>query len=516
MTDIMKYRETTNDEMLAINSLMDRGEYDKALVNIMNYLDFDFENGRLLYLAGICFRRMNKFGMAYQFMRRIETLGYERPEVQNAIGMVYQNAQDLWKAEKHFQKALAMYPEGHLESDVVLNNLALLYVNQGDYYRALEYSDKCLEVNPNNPEALESRSLALLSLGKWREGWANYESMLGVHKQRQERSYCIPEEPRWGGERDQVVVAYGEQGVGDEVYFSSCIPDLVNDTKTVIIDCDHRLEGLFKRSFPSAIVYGTRFQNRCPWTVKHSIDARVSFGTLPKFYRNEDSDFPGKPWLIPDPERVAQWKALLDTKGDGPIIGLAWTGGNDHTGVERRSVSLEDLLPVLKAVPNARFVSFQYKGDTAKEIQAIEEDHGIKIYHWDRATKQGVDADETVSLLAACDCLVSVTTATNHFAGAIGKKSFCLVNKKPRWLYQQEGKHMVWYGDTVEKFKQREGGYWPVRELASRLVEYLKGEGHEIHNRRRSKGTFSNRGGNEKHGKPCKKEVSAITALEAR
>ena len=55
-------------------------------------------------------------------------------------------------------------------------------------------------------------------------------------------------------------IIYGEQGLGDEIFYGSMIEDAIKDCKKVIIDCDPRLESLFRRSFPKAYVYGTRGQ----------------------------------------------------------------------------------------------------------------------------------------------------------------------------------------------------------------------------------------------------------------
>ncbi len=47
-----------------------------------------------------------------------------------------------------------------------------------------------------------------------------------------------------------------EQGLGDEIVFCSCIPELLAQAGRVIIVCEVRLEKLFQRSFPQATVIG--------------------------------------------------------------------------------------------------------------------------------------------------------------------------------------------------------------------------------------------------------------------
>ena len=47
-----------------------------------------------------------------------------------------------------------------------------------------------------------------------------------------------------------------EQGVGDEILYSSMYGDLLKNVENITIECDPRLLNLFKRSFPE---YSNRF-----------------------------------------------------------------------------------------------------------------------------------------------------------------------------------------------------------------------------------------------------------------
>jgi ADP-heptose:LPS heptosyltransferase len=185
-------------------------------------------------------------------------------------------------------------------------------------------------------------------------------------------------------------------------------------------------------------------------------------------YRQKDEDFPRTAFLVPDPERRLQWRALLDTL-PGRKIGIAWTGGLDNTFKARRSFNLEGLLPILK-VPGVTWVSLQYK-DPMREIADFKEKHGIEIKHWARAADKSCDYDETAALVSELDCVVSVTTAIIHLCGAIGKKCFVLVPKKCRWFYQarEDGSH-TWY-DSLKLYRQQDK--WPVERLAHDLKETL-------------------------------------------
>ena len=74
--------------------------------------------------------------------------------------------------------------------------------------------------------------LGKLMLREWSEGWKLYHDTLGV-KHREGRDYGLPE---WNGEPG-TVVAYGEQGVGDEIMFATCLNELAQ-TNDVLFDCE--------------------------------------------------------------------------------------------------------------------------------------------------------------------------------------------------------------------------------------------------------------------------------------
>jgi hypothetical protein len=73
----------------------------------------------------------------------------------------------------------------------------------------------------------------------------------------------------WDGDRGKRIVVYGEQGIGDEIMFASCVPDLQAMSELVVLDCHPRLTTLFKRSF-GIDCYGTRKDEWLNWGCRTS------------------------------------------------------------------------------------------------------------------------------------------------------------------------------------------------------------------------------------------------------
>lgn len=385
-------------------------------------------------------------------------LTIKKAELMNAIGTTWKQENKTTEARYWFERA-----QGILKKDNpdIQNNMATLYINEGTPEKSLPHLVAALAQDPNHSQAHWNKSLADLELGNYAEGFDAYHwgKRAAV---RMDRNYGLhTQTPEWDGSPGKTVVVYGEQGIGDEIMFASVIPDMVRDCKLVIFDCHKRLHRLFANSFRDIDVYGTREDENITWPVApdgtpvYPIDAKIAIGDLPRFYRRDIAAFPGKPYLKPTPESEMKWaKRLNDTFTDPkPIIGLNWIGGHKKTRVEVRSLTLEQLLPVLQQ--DAHFVSLQYT-PCEEEIFLFEQKHGIKIHHWPEAA-YGEHYDEAAGLVSNLDLLVTNCSSIVHLAGAIGVPTFCLTPSRPAWRYRLDISKMPWYGNAVELFRQDRG-----------------------------------------------------------
>jgi hypothetical protein len=337
-------------------------------------------------------------------------------------------------------------------------------LHRGDFGQCIDLANRALAEDPDLVDARVNRGMAYLALRRWREGWRDYNANLARDKNRKEMKYGT--EPRWDGTKGLNIVCYGEQGIGDEISFASCLPDLIRDSKSVTLEVDKRVAPLFRRSFPTTEVYGTRYKpdELRGWASGRTFDARVAIGELPQFYRSKDSDFTGKPYLTPRPDMALQWKSVLESLGNKPKIGIAWTGGILKTGLLRRSVTLDTLSPLFGF--DADWISLQYKDSDG--IKAAEQKHGVKIHDWEWGTRYW-DYDQTVALISQLDLVISICTTVVHAAGAVGKECWCLVPEVPMWRYLKEGESFPWAG-SVKLWRQK-NKQWPVVPMLTALRE---------------------------------------------
>ncbi|MDX1377141.1 MAG: tetratricopeptide repeat protein, partial [Burkholderiales bacterium] len=401
---------------------------------------------------GYVMLRLRRFTDALEVLERGTELDPQNVSGQNNLGYVYVRLERYDRALEVFARLCARTPATRLGSRLNYGN-ALSHT--GNFEASERVYARILLQEPSNFTAHWNRAHHVLARHEFAEGWREYHYRLQVDDVWLRR--LIPFAP-WKGEplEGRTLLVSAEQGLGDQIMFASCLPEVVARAQAVVLECDHRLASLLQRSFPTVRVIGSRQEAQPSWQreVGHP-DYHVPAGSLPGFFRNRLADFPRHDgYLVADPERVARWKARLAALGPGPVIGLSWRGGTRGTRRSFRSLAPSDLLPILR-VPGLRFVSLQY-GDCAEDLEALRRDAGIEVAHWPEAI---ADYEETAALCVALDMTVSVCTSVIHLNGALGRPVLVMVPAVPEWRYGVAGEAMPWY-PSVRLVRQAARGDW--------------------------------------------------------
>ena len=399
----------------------------------------------------------------------------KKSELMNAIGTTWKHENKVEQARYWFNKAQSLLPEDNPD---IQNNLATLYINEGSPDLAMSHLNRALAKDPQHQQAHWNRSLCYLEMGDYAKGFPEYN--WGKRAQvRMVRQYAQHQLPEWDGSPGKTVIVYGEQGIGDEIMFASLLPEMIRDCKQVIFDCHKKLHRLFCNSFPDIDIYPTREDEKIMWPVlpngqpRYQVDGIIAIGDVPKFYRKSLEDFPGKPYIKPTMEASLRWAEKFNTEfGDGkPVIGINWIGGHKKTRVEVRSLTLEQLLPILQQ--DAHFVSLQYT-ECEDEIRAFEAKHGIKIHYWKEGS-HNEHYDETAGMVANMDLVITCCSSIVHLAGSMGIPTWVLTPSRPAWRYRLDLDYMPWYGHMVTLFRQKHGtvAWEPVVEEVAQALQDL-------------------------------------------
>jgi hypothetical protein len=303
-----------------------------------------------------------------------------------------------------------------------------------------------------------------IAQGDYPRGWEEYEWRL--RSRLYAPLYGRYAYPRWDGSplEGRRILVYAEQGLGDELLFASCLPQVVAQAAHCVIDCEPRLARLFRDAFPQATVHGGRQTDDPGWiSGAGRIDVQVPAGSLPLYLRRRAADFPAhQGYLRAQAERVARWRERLRDLGPGRKIGLSWRGGVPRTGRGSRSLRLEQLLPLLRMAGHS-FVSLQY-GSCHEEIARMQAQNDIRVHHWPEAIS---DYDETAALVTALDLTVSVCTALVDLGGALGRPVWVLAPVRSDFRYGISGESLCWY-PSARVFRQARYADWePVIAAAA-------------------------------------------------
>jgi hypothetical protein len=163
------------------------------------------------------------------------------------------------------------------------------------------------------------------------------------------------------------------------------------------------------------------------------------------------------PYLAVEKQSVTAWKKKLARRGTR-LVGLCWKGDAVYRNDRQRSIRLADLQPLLD-VPGLRFVSLQ------KDLSP--EEHAV-VDNRDNFGHAGAGFKDTAEMVAALDLVITVDTAWAHWAGAIGKPVWVLLEHYPHWCWLLERQDSPWY-PTARLYRQAKAGDWgPVLSRVKR------------------------------------------------
>lgn len=386
---------------------------------------------------------------AQSYRRALEVDGAHLAALAN-LGLSLRDQGDPQQALTVLDRALALKPD-HAES---MFNKALALTDIGDSAPAGELIEQVLKLDPDFAEAHLQRGFSLLRKGEFAAGWREYAWRTRIPDLDHWQEYAYP---LWQGEAlaGKRLLVQAEQGLGDQIMFASCLPDVLARARHAVVECDPRLARLFARSFPAATIYRHRVRGKPDWSSEPTPDYRARLGDLPRMLRNADAEFPvHSGYLVPDAVQVAAWRARLAALGPGLKVGLSWRGGTPGTGQTMRSLTLDSLLPILN-LPRAHFISLQY-GDVGAEIAALKARHGVVLHDWVRLN---ADMDGVAALTASLDLVITVCTTAVHLSGALGKPAWVMVPTVAEWRYLEAGAHIRWY-PALRLFRQQRQNEW--------------------------------------------------------
>jgi tetratricopeptide (TPR) repeat protein len=427
--------------------------YYRALELKPDYVEAAFDLGQCLFRSSY----FADAARAYELACRLQPTNIDF-RLAHAAALLA--ARDFATAQERYEHLLQSVP-GHPRA---LAGLGATLAGIGQYDQPLALLREAIDKSPDDPWIQGHLAQLLLRGGEYADAWKYYDYRWQAEETRKgmERGFAPA---KWNGESltGRHLLLISEQGLGDEIMFASVFAEAIAQAAHCLIECDERLTGLFRRSFPSATFFGVRKSAERGWFRKLGealpnlppFDCWTAAGSWAGSQRRRAAQFPRhKGYLQADPVRVARWRARLEELGPGRCIGLSWRGGTVATNRDARSLQLEQLRPLLETGAT-HFISLQY-GDCAAEVLGFTSASGIAVHHWPEALE---DYEETAALIMALDLTISVCTAVVHLAGALGRPVWVLAPQVAEWRYGRDGTTMIWY-PSVTLFRQNQDNAW--------------------------------------------------------
>jgi len=345
------------------------------------------------------------------------------------------------------------------------NNKGLVLADLGRIELAISAFDHAIQLRPDMVDAHWNRALQCLKLGDYAAGWPEFE--LRWQMDARTTPQLATDKPRWTGQAAaQPLLLWGEQGIGDQILYSSILPDLANLPQKKYVALDKRLIPLYQRSMPQFEFLDLTRAAEAPDYAEH-----LPLGSLPPLFRPSQASFETArhPYLVADAQRVAVLRQKA-SRPDRLVCGVSWSSNRKGIG-SHKSISLAQMLPPL-ASDRLHFVNLQY-GDTSAERDALRAAHGIEVQNIAEVDNFN-DIDGLAALIDACDVVLTTSNSTAHLAGALGKTTLLLLpfGKGRLWYWTEiQGKN-PWY-PSVKAYPQVEAGQWrhPLSQLARDLSD---------------------------------------------
>lgn len=323
-------------------------------------------------------------------------------------------------------------------------NLGIALRLLGKTREAIEYFEERLPQHPS-VAAAGHYALALLTDGRFREGWAQYEfrwlqAPLNAQRARYDR-------PVWSGQdlAGKTILLRCEQGAGDVFQFIRYAPLLKSMGATVWLELRSGIGALAKAFRGIDRIYR-------PGERVADFDFYIDLLSLPGAFGTTLESIPVDVPYLHAPEAVrAQWGDRL-AGGTELTVGLAWAGDPNHARDRQRSIPISTIGP-LASLQGTRWFSLQ-KGSAADALR--DSPLGRTIVDLDPNLYEYAD---TAAAIEAMDLVVTVDTSIAHLAGALGKPAWVLLPFAADWRWLQAREDSPWY-PTMRLFRQRVADDW--------------------------------------------------------
>ena len=373
----------------------------------------------------------------------------------NLVGFFYTKIDQYENFDEqlyYFKKALEIKPD-YLAA---IRNIAFAYKRQGDYDKALYFFEKILDSNPTYDDYFAYACLKL-RLGDFENGWRYYETRF--FKSFGQVEYPNLNKPRWMGEdlKDKILLVHYEQGFGDTIQFFRYVKHIKPLVKKIIFVVQPQMVELLKLNDTEIEVIA---QPKSYDDIE--FDYHIPLLSIPFAIQAKKEELPlVENYIQADEAKVQKYKKEF-FNNDCFKIGICWHGAPG--GNIKRNIPVK-IFGQLNNLENVKLYSFQ-KSPSNKDYEKLDLVDLRDTFN---------DFSDTAAAMANVDLFVTSDNSVFNLAGAMGKKTFLLLNKDSEWRWFLDDKTTPWYKNVEIFKKETETQNWsvPMKNLIANINSHM-------------------------------------------
>ncbi|EDZ65109.1 TPR repeat protein, putative [beta proteobacterium KB13] len=408
--------------------------YEDGLADISKLIRLE-QSADVYNLYGLIQNGCKNYNQAINLFKRALDLDPDNIEFMNNLAISHKDNGGLNQAKNILLEAIKINPGVAL----TLNNLGLVYEEANQLEKAVEYYRKSKDLQENFANSY-NLGIAQLKVHDYKNGWKNYESRWEINSFK--LKMIRTKKPLWDGSECRSILVWGEQGLGDEIIYSSMLNDLKTYCDNIYYAClSTKTISLFKNSFKKIKVLAMDEISNDDF-----FDYHIPVASLGQFFRLDAGSFEKyEKYLFADQDL----KNKLKEKFNKPLIGISWRSNASVS----KNIDLKEFKKLIH--PNYQMINLQYQL-TIKEKKELNS-LGIKYLDLELFD----DIDTAAALIDCCEFVITASNINAHLAGALNKKTFLLsasgVKQFHYWMSPTS--NSLWY-PSVQIVNQQKNGNW--------------------------------------------------------
>lgn len=388
---------------------------------------------------------LNKAKRYDESIKALETAIKKMPNHSGAytnLGNVYNKLYEYKKAAKYHEKSIELDPIGYN----AYSNVGTSYKNLGFTKKAIDSYKRACELKPDFENAHFDLSTVYLSIGDFVNGLKEYEwrfqkEEMKSHIIKHKHIFSHPMVKKGQNMEGKIILVHSEQGFGDSIMYARFLPQLKKLGCKLAVECRDELKTLFESIECLDIVVG-REENKTP-----PFDFHLPIMSLPYILDVKSfDDFPTRPYF------KVQKDEQFNLKDDKIKIGLCWSASATGESYDGKVFDLINFAPLIK---NSKIQIYSLQvGHGSEQIKENGYENDIIDL-----THKLTDFSKTASLMKELDLVISSDTSVAHLAGAIGVKTYTLLQKYPDWRWLNKGEESYLY-PSMKLFRQKQNRNW--------------------------------------------------------